>query len=911
MKNNKDVVQNNFKISNKHNPPLTIHYVDGLCGAGKTYGLGQFIKKTSLHQKFIITTPSKALADQIYKQLDDLGIGAIQKIYSQTGSRSSNVPAQIMAAIRDINVMGQGVIICTQQVFPKLQFIENQNEWVLIVDEIPKVDNFAAPSLPYNHHLLSHYVEAGEVVGTGLYEIHPSAERLGHNQDAVNDVFKPIVDDLYDEHYRCYTDKANWDKLVERNQVTEDSPDDYLYGNELNKLYFLSLLQPPIYQGFAQVIMMGANFEQSLLYRYWSDYCSVVFRSFTPIVQQLRYYQYSNGDRLTLRYLQEADWSKYSANKLIKGKTKLDYFAEVVARFMGEREFIYMTNNDDTTAFRKGRKAPVISHGINHFDTFNDIYFSPALNNQPKHTAMLIDLGFDKVFIKRAMSYEVAHQAIMRTSLRRPDSTAPVTAIVSDKSTAEAIARLFPQCHIGPIDGCLKKVVALTQVEKNSKSRLKKLIDLKVLNSVVLTALNNGQQANNHHVNDFNDKNMGPITADNLTTNCLSIGFSTQDLPEINDVKTTLLSAPINADSDSEDNTWDNLGINCLSIGSSTQNLPNPPEFLDMSFGVSFLSSIYNKSLAVFNSSPMEFVKTMQSIYTNHIISTKDESVLFNGVTYKTEQSRALSNVDYASLVVVDIDDGDLSPEEFKAIFTQKTKHSFFMCNSFSRSEAKPNNYRVVFFIKQVVTDEIYREVQAYIQRIIAQQGYITCWSKDRAKHLDKNSNAKFSGIDLSKTHTASFFYLPCKVQNRLDWSFFWRGNLKDEAQLTRYAIDVEKVIQYAVAMTELAELIYESPVRQGIHSDNRVQEVIDLNAIKTIIKQGDFKHLGDHHTYGRMAAAMNDAGFTESDFIELTPFISRSKTAKDASKSWHSWKGYSGIKKGTLFHLIGMKKTH
>jgi hypothetical protein len=55
----------------------------------------------------------------------------------------------------------------------------------------------------------------------------------------------------------------------------------------------------------------------------------------------------------------------------------------------------------------------------------------------------------------------------------------------------------------------------------------------------------------------------------------------------------------------------------------------------------------------------------------------------------------------------------------------------------------------------------------------------------------------------------------------------------------------------------------------------------------------------------------MNDVGFTESDFIELTPFISRSKTAKDASKSWHSWKGYSGIKKGTLFHLIGMKKTH
>ena len=46
MKNNKDVVQNNYKTDHEHNPPLTIHYVDGLCGAGKTYGLGQFIKQS-------------------------------------------------------------------------------------------------------------------------------------------------------------------------------------------------------------------------------------------------------------------------------------------------------------------------------------------------------------------------------------------------------------------------------------------------------------------------------------------------------------------------------------------------------------------------------------------------------------------------------------------------------------------------------------------------------------------------------------------------------------------------------------------------------------------------------------------------------------------------------------------------
>ena len=56
------------------------------------------------------------------------------------------------------------------------------------------------------------------------------------------------------------------------------------------------------------------------------------------------------------------------------------------------------------------------------------------------------------------------------------------------------------------------------------------------------------------------------------------------------------------------------------------------------------------------------------------------------------------------------------------------------------------------------------------------------------------------------------------------------------------------------------------------------------------------------------MARAMNDAGFSESDFIELTPFISESKTANDANTFWHNWKNYTQITKGTLFYHHGLK---
>ncbi|NBV75714.1 MAG: hypothetical protein EBR59_07105 [Methylococcaceae bacterium] len=93
---------------NKHKQ--TIYFVDGLCGSGKTYGLGQYIKNAVLNKKFIITAPSKVLVDQIYTQLTDLGIAHCVKHYS-SDDRSSNVPQQIMASVEHINRIGQGVII--------------------------------------------------------------------------------------------------------------------------------------------------------------------------------------------------------------------------------------------------------------------------------------------------------------------------------------------------------------------------------------------------------------------------------------------------------------------------------------------------------------------------------------------------------------------------------------------------------------------------------------------------------------------------------------------------------------------------------------------------------------------------------------------------------------------------------
>ena len=317
---------------------------------------------------------------------------------------------------------------------------------------------------------------------------------------------------------------------------------------------------------------------------------------------------------------------------------------------------------------------------------------------------MLNELGIDSIFINRASAHETAHQGIMRTSMRNPDANTNVTAIVVDKATAEELARMFHGCKIKPIDGVAKKVIAASQIERNSKSRLNKIL-------------------NHIQLNQSNEESV--ITND----------------------KSILITNFINNDK-------------C-----------NQNELANINF--SGIASIKSKDIYSYSGSAMGFVKDCKGIWTNNIIKSKDETILFNGTRFKSDDERTLDNVAYSSFVVLDIDDGDLSPEDFKRIFEKKNKHSMIMMNSFSRSAERPNNYRAIFFIKDKVTDETYRTLHQYIQDIIKSHGYITATKQQKENILAKNPNAKFSGIDLTKTHTASFFYLPCQVIDRKEYAFF------------------------------------------------------------------------------------------------------------------------------------------
>ena len=461
------------------------------------------------------------------------------------------------------------------------------------------------------------------------------------------------------------------------------------------------------------------------------------------------------------------------------------------------------------------------------------------------HSAMLNALGIDSIYITRASAHEIAHQGIMRTSMRDPDATRPVTAFVPDRATAEELARQFPNCTIRAIDGAIKKVKAVSSVDRNAKCRLNKLMSHLALNSTLQTAVNEAELAS-----DLDTVSGEMITDFIINEKC-------------------------------------------------NQNPLTPMSPLNDSIDVSFTGSFNDPTIKSCNAQVTDLIVFLKKCWSNNIITNKHQNALFNTTSFTGESSRTLEDVAYASCVIMDIDEGDLSPEAFRSIFEKHHKHSMIMMNSFSCTLEQPNNYRALFFLKEKVSDDTYRLVHRYLQQIIADQGYITATKQQKDKILAKNPDAKFSGIDLSKTHTASLFYLPCKVEGHKESAFFWRCNVHDKAELFRYAIDPVKVLQYYREKTELPEITYASDPDSDANS-------LSLDEIKSILLSGQYKHLGTHDLYGRLARAMKAAGFTEADFIQVTPFVSESKTTKEAKWFWKSWGKYTQIGKGTLMHLIG-----
>ena len=455
------------------------NYVDGLCGSGKTHAAIKAIHSNPF-QKTILAVPTKNLADQCHRDFASAGITKFKNITTDTLPSHRSVAGAILQQTKQYNKEEGGSIITTHAAMSFLprNAMGGRDEWNLINDEIPQIDFFYEPCIPNNFNKITDLIELGDKFIDDIWTVklkdkEVASQWLSGCHDDMDQIIQPIINGMVNEDMMLVR-ASSWNKVVSGLK----SPDVVVGKRKTggNKVFFMRLVTPASYSGFKSTTFMGANFTMSLFYDIWSRIMDVEFNAHPQITKNLRYADHSSvAKRLKITYLQENNYSKCQANTSRDGRKLADTYARKAHEVMGSDDALCVLNKDDAS-FKPAKWTQIspMSHGLNEYQDYTNIYFGAALNRPPQHIKMLMDIGVSQEIIYRSSAIESAYQTLMRTALRNPDSAEIVQCVVVDKATAEAIAMLFPGCLIGPVDGIQKKAVVVpkSSAEMKHKTRL-------------------------------------------------------------------------------------------------------------------------------------------------------------------------------------------------------------------------------------------------------------------------------------------------------------------------------------------------------------------------------------------------------------------------------------------------------
>lgn len=461
-----------------------IHTVNAFAGAGKTYDAicWALMEAATAQRKTVMVFKSKQLIEQAYADAIDFRLqnswtNEITEIHSnliQVVEGDRTVTEMIQEHLNAAIASDGELLMITEAAFLGLQHWPNRYLWTCICDEIADITPAIKANLPENHHLLTQhlkltpmrdkYSEVGFAAG-GKQALIKIAENP--SRDEVNKVLSPIAKRLISPIYQSYVLTAQFNRLI--NQV----------GNPRGRqLEVFSLLQPTVFGAdgprsfrakdgslgqadmrFAEVIIMGAAVELSMLRRIWPA-IAVQFVPHRQIGKKLRYDKHTCGDRLSIHYVFETEWSKEFAGKTstldggdVTNIEVLQHACDVV--FSGQ-PFVYLVNKDREKQIKRdfeesGEQLPNSPWGLNTYQGFHNAAVLSALNPTPAHQKFLGHLCQNRDTVRDALFHSQIYQAVMRTSLRDINAAEQVQVLVPDRSSAVALAGYFDGCSCGKL----------------------------------------------------------------------------------------------------------------------------------------------------------------------------------------------------------------------------------------------------------------------------------------------------------------------------------------------------------------------------------------------------------------------------------------------------------------------------
>src|SRR5262249_43031069 len=148
-----------------------------------------------------------------------------------------------------------------------------------------------------------------------------------------------------------------------------------LCRGEIKTLASHSVLKPQLIHGFASVFMAAANFEDTALYKLWSQ--SMQFEPDHEFSKSLRFCQHENGNLITIYYAVDDQWSR----KLLETtagpddtRNVRDHLIEATKQLFGKDPFLWQANaNFREDPFSNNQRLPNKPHGLNSYANIHNI----------------------------------------------------------------------------------------------------------------------------------------------------------------------------------------------------------------------------------------------------------------------------------------------------------------------------------------------------------------------------------------------------------------------------------------------------------------------------------------------------------------------------------------------------------
>lgn len=355
------------------------------CGKGKSTH-NQHLIKTNKDTRFLVTVPSKALADEYGRA----GCGTVIHSGGTNDTEATHESLNVRQRIFEAIERNTRVIVITQKAFldfpNKRLLCENRT---LLQDEHLEV-YLPVPWRMANHMQWLHMLEVTPANMDGWFEVSFSttvAQEFLATEDFLDD--KRFVEDLLNTPQRIFTNRATL---------------------EADSMLF-RVISPEIYAGADAVHIACANFTQTRQYHIWSKLFDVEFKITKPFERYL-------APNLTVHHAEQRCNSKTfnSKNECIRNAV-IDYISARCS------DPVYVDNNANDT--QKGwSRVQHNCHGINNYGERKHVAVLSAINYSNLISTFLHDIvGMSAAEIRNSLIGEMAHQVVMRGALRRDNAS--------------------------------------------------------------------------------------------------------------------------------------------------------------------------------------------------------------------------------------------------------------------------------------------------------------------------------------------------------------------------------------------------------------------------------------------------------------------------------------------------------